>query len=89
MFVGGLFLSSTAEILFGFLDMCPKGLSYFLIAIACRVVNAIGCSMGLSYAFVGYYFPNNMSSMVAFLEVMNGLGFMIGPPIGGFLYELG
>ena len=59
------------------------------MAIACRVVNAIGCSMGLSYAIVGYYFPNNISSMVAILEVINGLGAMIGPPIGGFLYQLG
>ena len=75
--------------IYSFLDYCPKGLSYFLLAIACRVVNAIGCSMGLSYAIVGYYFPNNISSMVAFLEVINGLGAMIGPPVGGFLYQLG
>ena len=45
--------------------------------------------MGLSYAIVAYYFPHKISSMVALLEVMNGLGLMIGPPIGGFLYELG
>ena len=69
--------------------MCPNGLSYFLLALACRVVMALGCSMGLSYAIVGYYFPNNISSMVAFLEVINGLGAMIGPPVGGFLYQLG
>ena len=78
MFVGGLFLSSGSEILFGFLDKCPSGDVYFVISVACRVVCAVGSSMGLSYAIVGYYFPNRISTIVALLETFNGLGMMIG-----------
>ena len=69
--------------------MSPNGWTYFILMVACRVVTAIGSSMGLSYAIVGYYFPNKISTMIALLEVMNGLGLMIGPPIGGFLFEIG
>ncbi len=78
MFVGGLFLSSGSEIIFGFLDKCPSGDVYFVISVACRVVCAVGSSMGLSYAIVGYYFPNRISTIVALLETFNGLGMMIG-----------
>jgi MFS family permease len=84
-----MFLSSGSEILFGFLDQCPDGLTFFAMCIACRIVTAIGSSMGLSYAIVGHYFPNKISSIVAFLEVFNGLGLMVGPVLGGFLYEIG
>jgi MFS family permease len=43
----------------------------------------------LSYAIVGFLFPNKISSVVAILEVFNGLGLMLGPIIGGILYEIG
>lgn len=66
--------------------MSPNGWTYFNLSIACRVVTAVGSSMGLSYAIVGYYFPNKISTMIALLEVMNGLGLMIGPPIVSFGY---
>lgn len=89
LFVGGLFLSSGSEIIFSVLKMSPNGWTYFILMVACRIVTAIGSSMGLSYAIVGFYFPNRISTMIALLEVMNGLGLMIGPPIGGFLFEIG
>lgn len=89
LFISGLFLSSGSEILFGFLDMCPPGFVYFLMCVSCRCVTALGSSMGLSYAIVGYVFPNRVASIVAVLEIFNGLGLMVGPIIGGILYEMG
>lgn len=89
LFVGGLFIASGSEILFGFLDRCPNGNIYFILSMACRVVCALGTSMGLSYAVVGYYFPNHISTIVALLETCSGLGMMIGPVIGGLLFEIG
>lgn len=64
LFLSGLFLSSTSQILFGFLDMCPNGAAYFYTCIACRSVTALGSSMGLSYAIVGHYFPEKISTIV-------------------------
>lgn len=57
--------------------MCPNGMIYFIMCIICRVVTAIGSSMGLSYAIVGSYFPNKVARIVAILEVFNGLGLMV------------
>ena len=67
LFVSGVFLSSGGEILFGFLNLCPDGLIYFIMCVLCRIITAIGSSMGLSYAIVGYYFPNKISSIVVSL----------------------
>ena len=47
--------------------MCPNGFIYFVMCIACRSITAVGSSMGLSYAIVGYYFPNNISKIVVSL----------------------
>jgi hypothetical protein len=77
LFVGGVFLSSGSEILFAFLDMCPNGLTYFIMCIVCRSVTGVGSAMGMSYAIVGHYFPDKISTIVAWLEVFNGLGMMV------------
>ncbi|RNA42714.1 MFS-type transporter SLC18B1 [Brachionus plicatilis] len=89
LFVGGLFINSGSQFLFGFLDLCPDGIMFFIMCIVCRAVTGIGVSMGLSFAIVGHYFPDRISFFVSLLEIFNGLGFMIGPIIGGFLYQLG
>lgn len=89
LFVSGLFLSSTSEILFGFLDMCPDGFIYFAMCIICRCVTALGSAMGQSFAICSCYFPNKISSIVGLMQLFNGLGIMIGPPLGGFLYQMG
>lgn len=89
LFVGGMFLMGGSEILYGLIEWCPEGNIYFAISVLCRIVTAIGSSMSISYAIVGFYFPNNISSMVAMLEVFNGFGYMIGPVAGGFMYQLG
>ena len=51
-----------------FLDYCPPGNIYFVMAVLCRVVTAVGASMGLSYAIIGHYFPNKISSLVVNLN---------------------
>ena len=89
LFVSGILLSSGSEILFGFLDDCPNGIIYFVMCVLCRSVTGVGASMGMSYAIVGHYFPSKISSIVAMLEVFNGLGLMVGPVIGGVLFQLG
>lgn len=89
LFVSGLFLSSSSEILFGFLKNCPNGTIYFVMCILCRCVTALGSAMGQSFAICSCYFPNRVSSIVALMQLFNGLGIMIGPPLGGFLYQFG
>ncbi|VDP34741.1 unnamed protein product [Soboliphyme baturini] len=48
---------------------------------------ASACFMTASFAIVSSVFPNSVSTMIA--KIFNGLGFSLGPPIGGALYEVG
>ena len=59
------------------------------MCMACRIVTALGGSMGQSFAIIGCFFPDRISSIVALIQVFNGLGLMIGPLLGGFLFEVG
>lgn len=47
-----------------FMNKCPGGLIYFIMCMVCRGVSGLGASMGLSYAIVGYFFPNRIASVV-------------------------
>ena len=89
LFVSGLFLSSGSEILFGLLNRSPDGYIYFIMCMACRIVTALGGSMGQSFAIIGCFFPDRIASISAVIQVFNGLGLMIGPLLGGLLYQFG
>ena len=89
LFVSGLFLSSGSEILFCLLNRCPDGYIYFIMCMACRIVTALGGSMGQSFAIIGCFFPDRIASISAVIQVFNGLGIMVGPLLGGLLFQFG
>lgn len=89
LFVSGILLGAASEIAFGFMYLTPGGIVYFIMCLVCRGVSGLGAAMGLSYAIVGYFFPNKIASVVALLEVCTGIGLMVGPVLGGFLYQMG
>ena len=60
-----------------------------MFALVTRAIAGIGVSMGCSYGIAGIYFPNHISTVIAMLELANGLGLTLGPPLGGLMYELG
>lgn len=60
-----------------------------MYALVTRAIAGIGVSMGCSYGIAGIYFPNHISTVIAMLELSNGLGLTLGPPLGGLMYELG
>ena len=62
---------------------------YFIFALTTRAVAGLGVSMGCSYGIAGIYFPTQISTVIALLELANGLGLTLGPPLGGLMYELG
>ena len=68
------FIFKGSEILFGLLNRCPDGQIYFVMCMACRIVTALGGSMGQSFAIIGCFFPDRIASIVALVQVFNGLG---------------
>ncbi|XP_068087688.1 MFS-type transporter SLC18B1 isoform X2 [Hyperolius riggenbachi] len=89
MFVTGLFVSGVSTILFGFLDKAPDGTVFIVMCFLVRSVDAIGfgASITASFSILAKAFPNNIATALGGLEIFTGLGLVLGPPIGGVLYQ--
>uniref|UniRef100_A0ABM5G4Q5 MFS-type transporter SLC18B1 isoform X1 n=2 Tax=Pogona vitticeps TaxID=103695 RepID=A0ABM5G4Q5_9SAUR len=89
MFVSGMFVSGCATILFGMLDRAPDGPIFIGLCFLTRAVDAIGFSAAItaSFSILAKAFPNNIATVLGSLEIFTGLGLVLGPPIGGFLYQ--
>lgn len=61
------------------------------MAFVVRIIEAIGNAAFLtaSFAIIAKEFPDNVSVTFASLETFFGLGLIVGPMVGGFLYTLG
>uniref|UniRef100_A0A673KB92 MFS-type transporter SLC18B1-like n=1 Tax=Sinocyclocheilus rhinocerous TaxID=307959 RepID=A0A673KB92_9TELE len=89
MIVAGLFVSSGCTVLFGFLDQVSDGTVFIVLCFITRCINAIGFSAAVtsSFAVSGKVFPDNIATVLGFMEIFTGLGLILGPPLGGWLYQ--
>ncbi|KAG8582734.1 hypothetical protein GDO81_008184 [Engystomops pustulosus] len=89
MFVAGLALSGVATVLFGLLDKAPDGTVFIVMCFLVRSVDAVGfgASITASFSILAKAFPNNIATAMGCLEIFTGLGLVLGPPIGGILYQ--
>uniref|UniRef100_A0A8C7TXB0 Solute carrier family 18 member B1 n=1 Tax=Oncorhynchus mykiss TaxID=8022 RepID=A0A8C7TXB0_ONCMY len=89
MLISGLFVSSVCTILFGLLDKVPDGATFIILCFIIRSVDAVGFSAAMtsSFAVSTKVFPNNIATVLGSLEIFTGLGLILGPPIGGWLYQ--
>ncbi|XP_029413994.1 MFS-type transporter SLC18B1 isoform X2 [Nannospalax galili] len=89
MLIAGMFVSGGVIILFGVLDQLPKGPIFIVMCFLVRIVDAIGFGAVItaSSSILAKAFPNNVATVLGSLEVFSGLGLVLGPPLGGFLYQ--
>ncbi|XP_061846696.1 MFS-type transporter SLC18B1 isoform X2 [Colius striatus] len=89
MFVAGMFLSGCVTILFGLLDKVPSGPMFIGFCFLVRSVDAVGyaAAMTASFSILAKAFPSNIATVLGSLEIFTGLGLVLGPPLGGFLYQ--
>ncbi|XP_076408741.1 MFS-type transporter SLC18B1 isoform X2 [Peromyscus maniculatus bairdii] len=89
MFISGMFISGGVTILFGVLDQLPDGPIFIVMCFLMRLVDAIGFGAAItaSSSILAKAFPNNVATVLGGLEVFSGLGLLVGPPLGGFLYQ--
>ncbi|CAG5122705.1 unnamed protein product [Candidula unifasciata] len=87
----GMMVAGSTSILFGFLDKGPSGTIFVVMSFLVRTVEALGVSAfsTASFAIISNEFPNHIASVFATLETCIGIGLMVGPTIGGALYEVG
>ncbi|XP_040286029.1 MFS-type transporter SLC18B1-like [Bufo bufo] len=89
MFVAGLATSGVATILFGLLDKVTDRTIFIALCLLLRCVDAVGfgASTTASFSVMAKTFPNNLATVFGSLEIFTGLGLVLGPPVGGILYE--
>ncbi|NXM78434.1 S18B1 protein, partial [Serilophus lunatus] len=89
MFVAGMFVSGCVTILFGMLDMLPSGPMFIIFCFLVRAMDAISFAAAItaSFSILAKAFPNNIATVLGSLEIFSGLGLVLGPPLGGFLYQ--
>uniref|UniRef100_A0AAA9S7X8 Solute carrier family 18 member B1 n=1 Tax=Bos taurus TaxID=9913 RepID=A0AAA9S7X8_BOVIN len=89
MFVAGMFVSGAVTVLFGLLDQVPEGPVFIAMCFLLRITDAISFEAAItaSSSIVAKAFPNNVATVLGSLETFSGLGLVLGPPLGGFLYQ--
>ncbi|CAL4061075.1 unnamed protein product, partial [Meganyctiphanes norvegica] len=91
MFNVGLFVSSLACTTFAFVGYIYNKQIFIGFSFINRIIGAAGHAAFTcgSFTITAKEFPNNVGFAFGILELGFGLGLMIGPVIGGALYELG
>ncbi|XP_023933722.1 MFS-type transporter SLC18B1 [Bicyclus anynana] len=91
VFNAGILTTSTCAILFGLLDKVDGHVPFVTLAFTIRIIEAMGNAAFLtaSFAIIAKEFPDNVASMFASLETFFGLGLIVGPMLGGALYNWG
>ncbi|XP_068195036.1 MFS-type transporter SLC18B1 isoform X2 [Antennarius striatus] len=89
MLVAGLFVSSGCTIMFGLLTRVPSGAPFIALCFVVRSIDAVGFAgaMTSSFSMVAKMFPNKVATVLGSLEIFTGLGLIVGPPFGGWLYQ--
>lgn len=87
----GLLVNAVTAIMFGFLDYVPGHNQFIIYSFIIRILESLGATAALIAAFslTAACFPDSMATTFATLEVFYGLGYIVGPTVGGFLFSVG
>ena len=87
----GIFTVSVSCILFGFLNRINGTTMFLTYSFIIRIVEAMGNAAFITTAFsiIAQVFPTSVGSTFATMETFFGVGLIVGPTIGGALFEVG
>ncbi|XP_034232690.1 MFS-type transporter SLC18B1-like isoform X2 [Thrips palmi] len=87
----GIFVAAVSCMLFGLLDLVMQHPEFIGLSFAVRIVEALGASAALTAAFaiIASEFPDSVGTTFATLETFYGVGYIVGPTIGGLLFQAG
>ncbi|KAG7247403.1 hypothetical protein CRUP_021885, partial [Coryphaenoides rupestris] len=72
-----------------FLDRAPSGATFISLCFFVRTLDAMGFAAAFtsSTALASKVFPHNVATILGSLQIFTGLGLILGPPFGGWMYQ--
>ncbi|PRD37047.1 UNVERIFIED_CONTAM: Slc18b1 [Trichonephila clavipes] len=91
LITSGVLVGGIACCAFGSLDYVPAGTTYIALAFLVRIIEGFGAAslMTASFTIVAATFPDTVATSFSLMETAFGLGLIVGPTIGGALYQAG
>ncbi|XP_022253325.1 MFS-type transporter SLC18B1-like isoform X1 [Limulus polyphemus] len=87
----GLFFCGTTTILFGLIDRAPSGTPFIALSFTIRIVEGLGSAsfMTAANAVCAGEFHDQVAMALSTLHSFFGIGLIVGPTLGGGLYQVG
>ncbi len=91
VYICGICIVSCSTILFAFAAAVPAGPAFALFCFVMRIAQGVGSAMEETamYSIIADLDPEHVTLNLGICEISTGLGYMIGPPLGGFLFTAG
>lgn len=91
VYIWGISLVSASSMLFSVATWLPAGLPFATWCFAMRLLQGIGSALEETamYAIIADLDSEHVTFYLGICEISTGLGYMIGPPLGGFLFSAG
>ncbi|XP_073984851.1 MFS-type transporter SLC18B1-like isoform X2 [Rhodnius prolixus] len=87
----GMMVAAISAMCFGLLDLVETHDTFITLSFILRMTESLGSTAALVSAFsiTAAAFPQSVATTFATLEVFYGLGYIVGPTLGGLLFSLG
>ncbi|XP_014274084.1 MFS-type transporter SLC18B1 isoform X2 [Halyomorpha halys] len=87
----GMVLAGISAILFGLLDLIMSHGWFISLSFLLRMTESLGSTSALvsAFAITAAVFPDSVATTFATLEVFYGLGYIVGPTLGGLIFSVG
>ena len=91
LFYLGSFSQGCIGIIFGLLQFVTSTWLFIIASYILRFLNGVADAAvwGASLSILLKMFPDKVATLMSYTEMCSGLGYMLGPPIGSFLFEIG
>ena len=91
VYIWGICTVSVSSILFSVASALPAGWPFAAWCVTMRLIQGIGSALEETamYAIIADLDTEHVTLYLGICEISTGLGYMIGPPLGGFLFSAG
>ncbi|KAL1526197.1 hypothetical protein AB1Y20_014923 [Prymnesium parvum] len=91
VYLWGLLCVSASTICFAGASIVPSGWAFYNFCLIMRLLQGVGSALEetAAYAIIADVEPDRVSLFLGICEISTGVGYMIGPPLGGLLFSIG